>query len=306
MARLIGAELFKIRKRWMTWILLGIMVLFLCFTYLMSYQDIANRLPPSEMPPDLPPELRQEIESDYKTPYEERLAEYEQQMAPYKFPGAFATIFTWAQRIGVILLIILAASVVGNEYRWGTVKGILTRTGNRYHYLAAKVIALLIVALLGMVICLIIGAILGSYTTIELDGGISWDFLSISFVGSLAKMFGWTALSLLVYILLAIFLAVLGRSSALGIGGGIGYYFIVEQIIVAILLMQRESWLSKVPQYMLGQNVEALKSFSHFGLIGFSPSELPSALHAIVTLVIYCLVFVAISLYLFRQRDLTG
>jgi ABC-2 type transport system permease protein len=268
MDRLISAELFKIRKRWMPWILLGILVAFLSLLYLISYRGLGTRL---EASPD-----------------------------QYTFPDAYGTVLFLAQSIGGVLLVILAASVIGNEYGWGTAKGMLTRIGNRYHYLAAKMVVLLIVVLLGLVISLVVGSILASYTTIRINGGISTDFLTASFAASLAKMFGWTFLALCAYVLLAILVAVLGRSAALGIGVSIGYYF-VERIIIAILLAQEGSWLAKVPQYMLGQNVNAVMSFSHFGE---TPVGLPSSLHGTVYLLIYCLVFVVLSFHLFQQRDL--
>ena len=294
MARLIGVELFKMRKRWMPWVLLAILVIALCAIFLSGYFSTTSMLP--SLPPDLPPELLEEME-----------LQHQQMLAHYQFPNAFDNIFSTTQSIGVFLLVILAASIVGSEYSWGTVRQVLVKRGTRWQYLGAKVITLIILALIGLVVALVVGTALAAFTTYQIDGGISWEFLSASFFGKLALAFVCTALSLFVFMLLTVFFAVLGHSLLVGIAGGLGF-FIIENILVNALTLGG-GWLANVPNYMIGRNIQALNNLGSFSAnSGFTyfGSPLPSPLHAGVTLTIYCIVFLALSLYIFRIRDITA
>jgi hypothetical protein len=165
-----------------------------------------------------------------------------------------------------------------------------------------------IVAIILPIISLLLGLAMGSYTTHSLTGELSWGFISLSFVGSLAKVFGWTVLSLCAYMLLAFLLATLTRSVAWGIGSSIGIN-IVEGIVIGILVTSH-SWAAKIPNYLISQNINALMSFSLDNVSGgfgaFIPGELPSPTHAVATLVLYCLAFIGLSLYFFWRRDLTA
>ena len=294
MARLVGVELFKMRKRWMPWVLLAILVIALCAIFLSGYFSTTSMLP--SLPPDLPPELLEEME-----------LQHQQMLAHYQFPYAFDNIFSTTQSIGVFLLVILAASIVGSEYSWGTVRQMLVKRGIRWQYLGAKVITLIIMALIGLVVALVVGTALAAFTTYQIDGGISWEFLSASFFGKLALAFVCTALSLFVFMLLTVFFAVLGHSLLVGIAGGLGF-FIIENILVNALTLGG-GWLANVPNYMIGRNIQALNNLGSFSAnSGFTyfGSPLPSPLHAGVTLTIYCIVFLALSLYIFRIRDITA
>ncbi|TET40646.1 MAG: hypothetical protein E3J65_00555 [Dehalococcoidia bacterium] len=280
MVRLVRVELFKVRKRGMTWILLAVLVAFFCMIFLGMYAAAGSA--PHGMPG----------------------AGLEALKASLQFPNAFDMIFSTAQGIGGILLVILAASAVGNEYGWGTVRQMLSKRGIRSHYLGAKIVSLIIIALIGIAISLIVGFALASFTTIQLAGSINWDFMSASYVGELFKMFGWTAFALLVYILLGVLFAVVGRSALVGIAVGLGYYF-VERIAIGIFT-GAGGWLAEIPNYLIGQNINALMPGNQLGGPFMTTSTLPSLLHASVTLAVYCLVFLALSLYLFQKRDLTA
>jgi len=299
MLKLIGIELFKIRKRWMTWILLAVLIGFFCMTTVGGYANISRD--PDDMTAE---EFEQEWES---------LEEWEASKAAFQFPDAFPHIFSIAQGIGTVLLIILVASMVGNEYRWGTVGQMLTRRGARFYYLGAKLLAFIIVALIGLVFSLIVGVILISITSSLLAGSINWDFISASFVWELVQMFGRTASGLLPYMLLAAMLAIIGRSAVAGIAGGLVYYWV--EGIASEILNQGSGWSGRIPDYLTSLNVYAIMSLNQLngiapagGPMGFgeTPTQLPGTLHATVTLVIYCLAFLAISFYLFRKQDLTA
>jgi ABC-2 type transport system permease protein len=219
------------------------------------------------------------------------------------FPDAFKTIFSTAQNIGAILLIILVGSSVGNEYGWRTVRQMLIRRGIRYQYILSKLVAFIVYALIGVVIAFAIGFGLAMITNNLVNGGFNWDFMTASYVGELFTMYGWTIYALFVYILLALLLALLGRSAIAGIGGALGYYF-VESIVIGIFL-QSGGWLAEVPNYLIGHNINAIVPNALAQGPFSSSGDLPTTLHASITLAIYFVVFLGISILLFKKRDIT-
>jgi len=281
MIELIKAELYKLRKRKLTWILVIILAAFFCVVVFATYGI-------TESPPDRMPE-----------------GSVEAMRSALQFPDATDMIFSTSKQIGTLLLIILVASGIGNEYGWGSVRQVLTRRGVRHHYVIAKLVTFVIAVFIGLVISLIIGFVLVLITS-NLIGSINWDFITASYVGGLFRMFGWTLFSLLPYILLAFFFAFLGRSALAGIGGGLGFYFV--EAIAAGILSNAGGTLAKIPHYLIGPNADAL--MPPIEMRGEGPFaslvEAPSTLWAAITLTIYSVALLAISLYLFKRRDITA
>ncbi|MFC2036077.1 ABC transporter permease subunit [Chloroflexota bacterium] len=280
MIEMIRAEIFKLRKRRMTWILLIILVAFFCLIFFATYGIVSN--PPDRMHAEAADGIR----------------------ASLQFPDAFDRIFSTAGTIGTLLLIILVASGIGNEHGWGSVRQVLIRRGIRYHYVLSKLVSFIIIAIIGLVISIIIGFVLALITS-NLLGSINWDFMTVSYIGGLFQMFGWTLFSLIPYILLAAFFAFLGRSALVGIGGGLGFYFI--EAIAAGIFNQADGWLAEIPDYLIGPNVNVLIPATRMAMGPFASSGTStSTLHASVTLAIYCVVFLIVSLYMFKKRDITA
>ena len=164
------------------------------------------------------------------------------------------------------------------------------------------VIIFIVIAITGLIIAFIFGFVLALITS-NLLGSINWDFVTASFISDLFKNFGWTLFTLLPYILMASFFAFLGRSAIAGIGGGLGFYFI-EAIAVSIF-NQSGGWLANIPDFLIGPNVDALLPSSLFTQGPFSSGDIiTSTLNASLTLTVYCVVFLSISLLMFRKRDL--
>ena len=280
MFEMIKVELTKLRKRKMTWILLVVMVAFYCLSYFGFYAVVQN--PPARMDA-------------------EAVAAFQSNLT---FPKAANMIFSTAQGIGSLLLIILVASAVGNEYGWGTVRQVLTRKGVRYQYVLAKMAAYIIYAIIGVLIAVIIGFLFSMVTTTLIDGSIDWSFVTATFIGDMFRNYGWTLYAVLPYILLAGTFAVLGRSAMVGIGASLGYYFI-EQIAVQIFGGAGGNW-AKIPNYLIGPNSEALLPQIQLAGPFASSVDAPSTLWAAIAVLIYSAALLGISLWLFKKRDITA
>lgn len=258
MFEMIKAELFKIGKRKMTWILLAIQVtLFSAIIFFTTY--------------------------DMDSPV----------------PDVFSMIISTAANIEILLLIILAGSSIGNEYTWGSIRQVMIKRGIREHFVLSKLISLIIIAATGLLICFVLGLILVLITS-GLNSSMNWDFMTASYIGEILGKFGLALLSLLPYILLTTLFSFLGRSPIAGIGVGLVFYFL--EIAILSLLSLSVSWLADLPAYGIGPNVNLLLPASQF-LRYFASSG--TVLQASLVLTVYCVVFVALSMLVFKKRDIT-
>ncbi|MDD4635841.1 MAG: ABC transporter permease subunit [Dehalococcoidales bacterium] len=278
MTSMIAGEIAKTVKRRMTWILVAVMVVYFTIIFFAIYGVVDS--PPRMMSPDILAQIS----------------------ASLQFPGAFDTIFSTARTIGTLLVIVLTASSIGSEYSWGSIRQVLTRKGIRYQFVVSKLISLVLFTLIGLLIAVVVGFVL-SFITDSLLGSVEWSFITPGFIGEIAVTFGWTLLGLLPYIALAAFFSFLGRSAISGIAGALGIY-VIETVLVTIF-NSSGGWLAKIPQYLLGPNIDALVPATLFSQSPFFVSgELPGTTHATIALVIYCVVLVTASLAVFQKRDI--
>ncbi len=269
--RLISAELFKLWKRAMTrvllFVLIGIMVIFYLVLLAASHGS-------------------QEILG-----------------LPMVIPLVLSILFP----LGIILSVILITSSIGTEYHWRTIRTMLIWSESRFKLLGAKLIAVGILMLIGMVVGLLSGFIMSLITTAI--GGYAFDF-SFATGGYLWGQFlqFWRTFYVLIpYVLLGFLFAVIGRSSIPGIVLGMGE-FLLESMITALMYLAG-GWIAKIPNYLLTVNVNAINGLSKVPPkapeVGTS-SQMPGLPHAFVTVAVYDLVFIIAAFYLFRKRDVTG
>jgi ABC-2 type transport system permease protein len=214
--------------------------------------------------------------------------------------------------VGCILATILSASTIGNEYNWRTIRTVVVSSESRFKLLTAKLISATIFILIGMVIGLVVGFIMSLITTAI--GGYAFDFsfATSSYMWDQFFQFWRTFFVMIPYILLGFMFAVVGRSAMPGIAAGIGIFFI-EAIMLDGLFYLAGGWLAKVPNYLLYANLQTITNLADLpqgfregmgaGSLGI---KLPTSTHAFITLAIYSIVFLFISFYLFRKRDVTG
>jgi ABC-type transport system involved in multi-copper enzyme maturation permease subunit len=268
---------------------------------------LAGRLPEG-VPRDLDPRIIEGFLEDCQRVSAREQEQLRQLYEGFTLPGSLLNSLAAAQSIGVILIVILAASMVGTEYAWGTLRAVLLKGTGRWSLLGSKVALLALLAAGALVIVdglTVLSSLLASALTAEAPSGGSTAEWGPSLV-----MMGRSWFALLPYLALAACLTVLTSSSAVGMALTLGYYF-GEQIAVAILLNVFD-WFRTVADYLLGRNVTAWMiadrgeglqgAFVGLGAFG----EFPGGLHAFLVLVVYIVVLGAIAFRVFQRRDVAG
>jgi len=299
-------EWFKLRRRWMLWILLVFAILFAqlavwgqFFSYRnlqstggeltvpASLQQQQGRAPrtvacndllsgdPARVPADLDAQVVAGLAAQCRQQAATLPARLARAYQGFTLPGSVSTALGIVQTLALILIAILTASAIGIDYGAGTLRSVLTQGVGRWPYLTAKIITLAVIAF-------------------RLDGAgtATWSD------AGLALWKAWS--STLPYLALTTFVTVFARSSAAGMAIGLGYYF-AEQLIVA-LFSNLFSWFQNVADFFLVRNISGWVG----GAGGLAGGALPDQTHALVVLAFYTLVLGGVAFWLFERRDVQG
>ena len=284
MTKLIVAELFKLRKRLMPRVLLYILLGIIVILYIVLL-----------------------LTADRATSQGPQGTEIAQNMLGLPIAIPFALLII-SSILGTVLAIILVASSVGSEYNWRTIRTMLISSESRFKLLGAKLIACSIFILVGMIITVIVGFIMSLITTAI--GGYAFDFsfMTGDYIWNQFVHFWRTFFVLIPYSMIGFLLAIVGRSAMPGIAMGIGIFFI-EAIISAFLRMAG-GWVADIPNYLPAANVQVITRLANlpqgfFQMGGGTTTDLPGVNHAVITLAVYSIVFLVLSFYIFRRRDVT-
>lgn len=228
----------------------------------------------------------------------------------FTLPESLSGALTAAQGIGVILMAILTASVIGTDFGWGTVRLVLVRGIGRWQYLAGKLAVLALVSV-GALVVVTAATVVSSLIAGALVGGGASDWAVLSAFTDWARGLGRVWFSFLPYVVLAALFTVLTRSSAGGMAIALAYSF-GEQIVVLILINLFD-WFQNVADFLLGRNIagwmlgeqrEGLRGMILGGGVGLG--EFPDGLHAFLVLGAYILVLGGLAFWLFQKRDVQG
>ena len=308
MFRLIGVEFFKLRKRWMPYVILVLLLGFMIFTVInhySSYHRFIDKVSGFNIQPST--EVNgTALPSSYVNGNSENGAGKTVIRPPYfndlVLPEAMEGKFN-SMGFAPLLMIILAASMVGMEYRNGTLRQSLIRGINRGSFFISKIAALLIAALFTIIVAAVLGFIASLITTQLVTGSVSWEFLTGNFIGYLFSSIGRLLLSWGAYIALAVFVAVLFRSQMVGVA--VGLVFFIGETALLTMALNSDDWLVKAAHYSIGYNVQyftALNSpFTGAHLIKeFTTNFWQSG----SILLVYIIVLTGGAFFIFRRQDL--
>ena len=266
----VAAELFVLRKRASTWILLGLWILLATlFSYVLPYAG--------------------EVARGSLT-----------QLLPQGLVGNLMSAFPF---FGGVFALMLGVLSIGSEYGWGTLRTLFIQRPGRLRTLAAKLLALAVALIVFVVLVFVAGAA-SSYLIAQLEGAaVSWPSAWL-----LIRAFGAGWLILAVWAALGVMVAVLSRGTALAIGIGILYALVIEGLLsafaggVSVLewvvdFFLRTSGYSIVRA--LGTPAEAI---ADNGPGSFSGPYVGSG-QALLVLGVYLVLALALSAVLLRRRD---
>jgi ABC-type transport system involved in multi-copper enzyme maturation permease subunit len=271
MPPLLRSELFRLNRRWMPRVLALIVVIGVVLVYALLWVALST-----------------ESEADTR--------ELREDLAPAEVPNVAMDIVSF---LASLLAVIMSASIVGTEYGWGTIRALLPRARSRVGVLAAKLTALAIFDLVLIVAGFLAGLGMSSLIAAAeegVSGELGGDFL----LESIAAI-GRTSYVLLPYTALAFFVAVITRSNAAGIAIGLAV-LLAESIVLAIVTAITDlfDWLGDV---LFSENAAAITSYNGSGN---GDDSLPDPWQAVLVLGLWIVAFVAVSIVIFRRRDVTS
>jgi ABC-2 type transport system permease protein len=279
-------ELFKFVRRPAVWVLVILLLLLAVgLGYVITY--LIDTFAPSSASQGLPPGTKL---SDFK------VALYPQNFVKDTFS-------TWGS-LGGVFALIMGVLVQGSEYGWGTVKTLFTQRHGRLAMLFGKLAALAVLVLV-MVVALFAVDAVASVIIVSIDGK-PIDFPAADVVVK-AVVAGF-----LIFGFWAVFgftLATLFRQSAMAIGLGLAYALVVELLIFSLLNALGASVVNQIHQWFPIANTGYLaESFGQISFRGIprNPSPFADANHAVIVLLLYVVVFSALTAWLTRSRDVTS
>ncbi|QBD79357.1 ABC transporter permease [Ktedonosporobacter rubrisoli] len=317
--RLMGVELYKLRRRAMSKVLSisGLIITLIAFGLYAAISISASSSPASHFLPATCTQASQAAGpclNHTPTPLEAEQAKQTMLKTlsePLRIPGSLGTVGMITSTIGLILIIILAGTIVGGEYNVGTIRLMFTRGPTRTQFFLAKLGAILVCLILGIFIVTLLSIAMGIISNILMGVAIDLKFLTVSWVlhailYMLTIMFG-----LFIYAMLALCLSTLGRTTAAGVAGAL-VWWVVENALGGIITLVGPRvqgalgrFLQAIPAYFLNSNIEALSQNQDHYLFGNQPSSLTD-LHAIVILAVYLILFIGLSWWVNERRDVTN
>ncbi len=319
--RLIGMELYKIRRRIMSKVLVSIIIVIAILIFLLFSLNtffVMNAPPESFAPPcpsssGIPPGQPKPTCTPPSAAQIAQLREDALRSAsePLRLPTSLNIAIQFALSAGTILIIILIGATTGGEFSIGTVRLIYTRGPTRSQFLLAKVGVAAVCAAIGILLMSSIGILTGQALNALSSIGQEFGFLSAGWVVHTMLYLLIATLDWFIFGIIAIFFGTLGRSTVAGIVGALTWLFI-EPILGGILKLVGTfsqgpfgDFLKTIPDYFIGNNTGALLQNQGQYIFGGSGSSL-SDLHALIVLTVYMVVFVGLAWWINDRRDVTN
>jgi len=203
--------------------------------------------------------------------------------------------------LGSVMLIIFAASHMGTEFGWGTLRTQLASGLSRRAFLATKLGSLLLFTLVFTILG-VFATIAGSFLVSSQAGYDTSGFAPDKVLSA-----SWrTIYTFLPYLALASLIALWSRSSGAGIAAGLVIYF-AESLVMELLISFNRDYVT-VANLGLSRNV---RSLSRIAVTVGGPnaqsaaSTLPDQTQAAIVLAAWTIAFIALAVWRLRTRDIT-
>lgn len=338
---LVRWEWFKIRRRWLPWVLLAIAVLIsqailwgFYAVFHLTDGSIGSLIPPYEYASNqgvievtceellegevvkqkvsgLSPREQDEFFTGLQdwTPSCEGYTTADESRAFFTLPISAALslymLFSFETgAFGIILLLILAASAMGSEYGWGTLRASISSGVGRAQFLAGKMLAMVLIGVGAILVIVLVTAFTSLLAQLIPPAEHSSIFISEGWRDALVFL-GKTIYAIVPFVAIATFLTILTQSSAAGIGLSLGY-LIVEWLVIPPILAINDSF-EKINEGLLNRNViEWMFAGNTQAAEALDIARTPDTLQGFLVILAYIAVFAAAAFWLFLRRDITG
>ncbi|MUV38473.1 uncharacterized protein JNUCC1_02311 [Lentibacillus sp. JNUCC-1] len=205
-----------------------------------------------------------------------------------------------------LLTIIVAAGIVANEFRWGTIKLLLIRPISRSQVLLSKYASVLLFAFFTLIFVLVFSFLVGA-VLFGLNGlspeivvpvdimAMDSEFKEINVFTSILSGYGFKLINLVMMGTFAFMISSVFRNSALAIGTAV---FLMFSGNTLVMFLSDYNWA----KYILFANTN-LEIYEKGGHIPFEGMSLG---FSITVLLVYYVIFLALSWTFFTKRDVAG
>jgi ABC-type transport system involved in multi-copper enzyme maturation permease subunit len=322
MYKLLSMEWLKMRRYWLTWVLMALLIVILALQVngkLHSLEDLQTEVATGLSVYDGEPLTSMQIEGNTLL-----IAITRNEL---RYPAFIGTVAKLSTATGWFIIIILVAVMGGEDFSRQTLRGILSRGVGRSKYLIARTLAIWLAVGVIVLSIAILSAVGGLFVHAQVSGDpISWTGMGEAFLWVLRA---W--LTYLPFIVVILFWAVLGRNAGPAMGVGIGihalellYGLALPFLKMVITNADRSGaqvplfyrWQVNLYRVTLGYNADI---FLNWGsphtrdainvskTIGLSSETLLSAnpWSATVVLLGYMALFMGWTVWTLRRRDVT-
>jgi hypothetical protein len=202
-------------------------------------------------------------------------------------PGGFLAPLSVLSRPAGVIMLALWAIAVATDYSTGLIRIVVQAYPKRVPLLASKIVALAAFTVMAATIAYLV-MIFCARPLARLEG-ISVDHWHADFASHFFKGYFDFTVAMLVWGLIGLMLAVVTRSSAMAIGIGIGFLLVVESLITIVA--------ANAAKYLPGGTLNTLVQG---GTDGFPWAA------ALGVVVLYGVIAAAVSLVVFRTRDIVA
>lgn len=323
--RLTMAEWYKMRRRWMTWVLLGIVLVITQGVVWGSYalyhvgdavsgdtlayskDTVSFELTCADLLVDGRVEEQISLLSgderstvgkevqEFGQACDEYVLQREESRDSFTLPASINGSVGIFAAYGIILLVVLAASCMGVEYGWGTLRTALTRGTGRWQLLSAKLIAIMLMGAAGLLVISMLTAVASLIAGVvppgeggPLPGSEAGTWLAA------AAEFGKVVYALAPYVVLAVFMTALTQSA--NQGTTVALAFLIAESFILPPILGLTDWLEKVKLALLSENVG----------VWVDTETLADTLRGFFVILAYIVVLSAAAFWLFQRRDVSG
>lgn len=309
--RLVRNENMKMYRRISSWILIAVLILLTVGVGLLLRYDSSsenneqwrNKLASESKEIQEVLQKEQNIPQFQKTQLEKDLKIYQYRLDHNFGPSLWNGIKATSSLMSFVTLsaVVIAGGIVASEYNWGTIKLLLIRPQNRTKILLSKYVATMGYALLMIII---------SLSTSFITNGLLFGFQEIeqpylyvaqngtvqegNMLVNILQTYGLSSVEMIMVVTFAFMMSVVFRSGALAIGLSLFIMFISQPLIQ---FLSKFNWV----KYYLFANTNLSMYLEGTPLI---PGM--TLTFSLIVLSGYFLVFIFISWFVFKKRDVAA